>query len=56
MRQTEGKLLGKISTWEVTYKGASFPGLDSSTDLAFSHTHEVESPIAFPGENRREKD
>lgn len=56
MRPAEGKLLGKISPWEVTYKGACFPGLDSSTVLAFSHTHEVESPIAFPGEKRKEKD
>lgn len=56
MRRIEGQLLRKISPWEVTRTGACLPGLDSSTDLAFSHTHEVESPIAFPGEKREELD
>lgn len=54
MRQIEGQLLGKIRPWEVMCKGACLPELDSSTDLAFSCTHEVESPIAFPGEKIEE--
>lgn len=53
MRQTEGKLLGKVSPWEITYKGTCLLGLESSMDLAFSQAHEVESPIAFPVKKKR---
>lgn len=48
-------LLGKVSPWEVTWKGVCLPGLKSSTELACSQAHDVESSAAFPGEKRREE-
>lgn len=55
MRQTEGMLLGKVSPWEVTWKGVCLPGLKSSTELACSQAHEVESSAAFPGKKRERR-
>lgn len=53
-KQAEGKLLGKISPRKVTYKAVCLPVLDSTAELAWGPAHEVESPVALPGEKRRE--
>lgn len=47
--------MGKVSPREDMWKGVCLPGLKSSTDLAFSQAHDVESSPAFPGEKRREE-